>query len=342
MNVDKFNKITSKYPALKIAVVGDFCLDRYLEIDPDKKEISIETGLPVYNVVNIRPQPGGAGTVVNNLGAVGIGKIYVVGLAGNDGEGWELMECLRKVPGVCLDYFRRLDNWKTFTYTKPLVIEKDAPPRELNRLDIKNWTSPSLDAQKYIIEALEFLFSRVDSIVFLEQVDIPETGVLTNLVLSRVRELVEKYPETICIGDSRQGLMRFPGMIYKMNHKELCALCKKDINKTPTDVMNEAAKLAIQLGKPVVVTISEQGIVAASQDNNSFHVPIYPVRGPVDIVGAGDAVTANFISSYAAGANLLDAITIANAAASVVIHKLGTTGTASIDEIRSIIFSQDR
>ena len=40
-----------------IAVAGDFCLDRYLEIDASKSELSIETGLPVHNVVNVRAQP---------------------------------------------------------------------------------------------------------------------------------------------------------------------------------------------------------------------------------------------------------------------------------------------
>ena len=54
-------------------MAGDFCLDRYLEIDPTRKEVSIETGLPVHNVANVRPQPGGAGTILNNLVALGVG-----------------------------------------------------------------------------------------------------------------------------------------------------------------------------------------------------------------------------------------------------------------------------
>ena len=42
-------------------MVGDFCLDRYLEIDPALAETSLETGLPVHNVVRVRSQPGGGG-----------------------------------------------------------------------------------------------------------------------------------------------------------------------------------------------------------------------------------------------------------------------------------------
>jgi len=51
-------------------------------------------------------------------------------------------------------------------------------------------------------------------------------------------------------------------------------------------------------------------------------------------VGAGDAVTANLAAALAARATLREAIELANAAASVVIHQLGTTGTASVAEIR--------
>jgi len=55
------------------------------------------------------------------------------------------------------------------------------------------------------------------------------------------------------------------------------------------------------------------------------------------VVGAGDAVSANLAASLAAGANIREAIEIANAAASVVIHKLGTTGTATVNEIASLL-----
>ena len=94
MNADRFAAITGAYSKLKIGVVGDFFLDRYLEIDPSKGEISIETGLPVHNVVRVRSQPGAAGTIVNNLAALGVGTIPVVGFCGDDGEGYELRAAL--------------------------------------------------------------------------------------------------------------------------------------------------------------------------------------------------------------------------------------------------------
>src|SRR5712671_5335532 len=120
MTPERFQAITERYRELSIAVLGDFCLDRYLEIDPAKEEISLETGLPVHNVVNVRAQPGGAGTILNNLAALGVGAIYPISFIGEDGEGLELLNALSKRPGVRMDYVVRTAQRRTFTYCKPL------------------------------------------------------------------------------------------------------------------------------------------------------------------------------------------------------------------------------
>src|ERR1051325_8763829 len=116
MSPERFAEISARYSQLRLAVVGDFCLDRYLEIDPDRAETSIETGLPVYNVVRVRSQPGAAGTIVNNLVALGVGHIDLVGFCGEDGEGFELLRALRALPGVELSCFEQTSTRSTFTY----------------------------------------------------------------------------------------------------------------------------------------------------------------------------------------------------------------------------------
>ena len=95
--------------------------------------------------------------------------------------------------------------------------------------------------------------------------------------------------------------------------------------------------LARGTGQPVFVTLAERGIVGAFPGQRPEHVPAYPVRGPIDVVGAGDAVTANLAAALAAGADLREAMELAMAAASLVIHQLGTTGTASIRQIASLV-----
>jgi len=61
------------------------------------------------------------------------------------------------------------------------------------------------------------------------------------------------------------------------------------------------------------------------------------VRGEIDIVGAGDAVMANLATALAGGAEPGEAMRLAMAAASVVVHQLGTTGTASPGDLHDFV-----
>ncbi len=337
MNSSRFRAVTKQYSQLQIAVVGDFCLDRYLEIDSAKQEISIETGLEVHNVANIRSQPGAAGTVLNNLVALGIGSIFPVGFCGEDGEGMELGRALASLPGVSLKYFFATPQRRTFTYTKPLVIRRGQPPRELNRLDIKNWTPTPPPLRKRIVNAVQALASRVDAFIVLDQVDLAATGVVTREVLAALGAVGRARPLLPMVADSRRSLRGFPPLMFKMNAAELAKLVHARRAQSMADIQKTACRLAERNQRLVFVTLSERGILGAAPSGEMAHAPILPLRGPIDIVGAGDAVTANLAAALAAGASLSEALELANAAASVVIHKLGTTGTASIREIQKLV-----
>ena len=332
MHAERLHAITSRYPNLRIAVIGDFCLDRYFEIDPARQETSIETNLPVHNIVNVRCQPGGAGTILNNLAALGIGAIYPVGFCGDDGEGFELQRALRARRGVLMDHFIRTSERRTFTYTKPLVVHAGKAPEELSRLDIKNWTLTPPALQKQLIDAAVSVLQRADAAILLDQVDVPDTGVVTAALL----KAIGNARKPLILADSRRGLRGFPPVMFKMNRIEFSALTGAPRDLTVDPLKDAARALARKNQQNVFITLSEQGIIGASPDGDATHVPALPLRGGIDIVGAGDAVSANLVSALAAGASLQEAVTLANAGASIVIHQLGTTGTASVDQLRAM------
>jgi rfaE bifunctional protein kinase chain/domain len=339
MKPARFQAITGRYPKLRLALVGDFCLDRYLEIDPARQETSIETGLPVHNVVNIRSQPGAAGTILNNLVALGLGEIHPVGFAGEDGEGMELMRALRALPGVDLRHFVQTAERRTFTYTKPLVLAAGKAPRELSRLDFKNWTPTPPTVERRLIEGVEELAGRVDGFIVLDQVDHPDTGVVTHGLLQALGALSRRRQRLLMMADSRRGLGGFPPVTFKMNAAELAALVGAKGELYRPSIRAHAAALARKHGRPVFVTLAERGLLGASPDGKVEWVPALPVRGEIDIVGAGDAVTANLAAALAAGAGLRESLELANAAASIVIHQLGTTGTATVAQLSALLGS---
>jgi rfaE bifunctional protein kinase chain/domain len=337
MNRNRFHKLAQKYRTLRVGILGDFCLDRYLEIDPARAETSIETGLPVCNVVKVRAQPGAAGTILNNLVALGVGEIYPIGFCGEDGEGYELRRALAANRAVRLDGFLQTRTRCTFTYCKPLVIELGKPLRELNRLDTKNWTPTPAVVEDEVVASLKRLAPQLDAIIVLDQVDIAETGVITQRVRETIGQLANERKERLIIADSRRSLRGWPAVIFKMNAAELAVLTGVSANFELEELKRRAGLLARQQGRLVFVTLANRGMIGATPEGEVEHVPSLPVRGPIDIVGAGDAVTAALAVSLAAGATPREAIEIASTAASVVIHQVGTTGAASPEAIVALL-----
>lgn len=339
MNAGRFEAIIGRYPGLRIGVVGDFFLDRYLLIDPSRAETSIETGLPVHNVVEVRCRAGAAGTILNNLVALGVGEVHAVGFRGEDGEGFELQRELAAQPGVGLEHFLTVPSLRTPVYCKPIVLESGRPPRELSRFDSKNWSPIPEGLRRDLAARVVALGRRVDAMILMDQVDHPETGVVTRPVLEAAHACLRGGLVPVVLADSRRGLGDFPPMAFKMNAAELARMSGLGSIEAGS-VGGLAAGLAERNGQPVFVTMAERGVVGAVPGREPEHVDAHPVRGPIDVVGAGDAVTANLAAALAAGADAVEAMRLAMAAASVVIHQLGATGTASTRQVADLLFSR--
>ncbi len=158
MNTDRLNAILSRFTDRTVLVVGDFFLDKYLIIEHSLAETSMETGLEAHQVVEVRCQPGAAGTITNNLRAMGV-NVLAAGVIGDDGEGFELLRALDAV-GVDLDALVIRSDRCTPTYTKPMLREPDGTAHELNRLDIKNRSPLPAEVEDRLIKALRQLLPR--------------------------------------------------------------------------------------------------------------------------------------------------------------------------------------
>src|SRR5438034_1277621 len=120
---DLVEQILETMPSLTIAVLGDLFLDKYLDLDAALTEPSLETGLDAYQVVGVRCYPGAAGTVINNLAALGVGRVVPLAVIGDDGEGFELHRAFGKLANVDAAGVFAAKNpaFRTPTYTKPLL-----------------------------------------------------------------------------------------------------------------------------------------------------------------------------------------------------------------------------
>ena len=339
MSPGRLAALLGSFPRLRLAVVGDFCLDRYLEIDPDHTERSMETGLPVYKVDRVRSQPGAAGTVLNNLSALGVGTLLPVGFCGEDGEGFELERCLRALPSVTLEGFQRTPLRRTFTYCKPLLVRTGGAPVELNRLDSKNWTPTPPELCHSLAGAVRALRGQVDLVVVMDQVDIHGTGVVSGPVLEALAELSRDVP---VLADSRNGFGAYPPLVFKMNRAEFAALAGLELDAGAAEIQAALRAFSQCRGKDTFVTLAEGGIFGVRSGEAPEWTGALPLRGPIDVVGAGDSVTAALATALAAGAAILEAMELAMLAASLTVHQLGTTGTATPGEICALNEARSR
>jgi len=90
---------------------------------------------------------------------------------------------------------------------------------------------------------------------------------------------------------------------------------------------------ATRLQRPIFCTRGERGILLALPQSQVVSVPAYTVTGSIDVVGAGDSVSAGIACAVAAGAPVPAAAAFGNLVASITIQQIGTTGTATPEQV---------
>lgn len=333
MDEGRLDELLNRFPHLRVLVVGDFFLDKYLIIDRQLSEVSLETGLEAYQVVEVRCSPGAAGTVTSNLRALGV-CVTALGVIGDDGEGYELKRGLAG-RGVDIEPLVQRNDLFTPTYTKPMVQEPDGREHEIQRLDIKNHSPLPADVEEQVIARLQTLMPRVHAVVIADQVQERNCGVITDRLREEIGQLALRYPGKIFAADSRQRIGLFRHVIIKPNRREATLAVRPDWKGEFTlEAARECgAELFRRNRRPVFLTIGSQGILLLTEEGCQ-HVPAVPVEGQTDVVGAGDSVMAGLVSALGSGAEPEEAALLGNIVASITIQQIGTTGTATPAQVR--------
>lgn len=315
----------------KIAVVGDFFLDKYLLFDPALAETSVETGKTANQVVSVRHSPGAAGNVVKNLVSLGAGEVIPVGFTGDDGEGYELRHDLTDL-GCSTERMHYVPERRTPTYLKPQNAMVPGLAGESERYDTKNRLPLPLDVQWRIIESLSTIPS-LDAVIIADQVEEPECGVITATVRSALSVSARNHPGVIFFADSRRRISLFQDIMIKPNQSEAVQAVFGDSRKAADeDVIAAGDELHKRNGNTVFLTRSEKGMIIF-ENGVRREVGGVNVDGPTDPTGAGDSATAGAVLALAAGGTAVEAGIVANLVASITVQCIGSTGTATSDQL---------
>ena len=297
----------------KVLVVGDLILDRYWY--GATQRISPEAPVPIVRITNVEERIGGAANVAANTASLGA-RTTLVGMLGCDDRGDTLLELCRAC-GIETDVVRTQG---CPTTVKLRVISQH---QQLIRVDFEEKSSVDLSAD--ILAAVRRQLEATDILVVSDYAKGSVTRV-PDIIAAAVGA-----DKSIIVDPKGTDFGRYAGAtLITPNLREFEAV----VGHCPTDreITSKAVDLCRDLDlAAVLVTRGEAGMSLIPASGDAVHLQAQ-ARDVYDVTGAGDTVSAVMAVAMAAGNDFLNAVKMANAAAGLVVGKLGTA-TVSREEI---------
>ena len=297
--------VLPEFDGAKILVVGDVMLDRYWFGDVNR--ISPEAPVPVLKVERVEERPGGAANVARNIAALGA-QATLLSVVGDDEAG----TCLEKLLNQHDNIGALLHRDSSISTT--IKLRAVARHQQLLRIDFE--TQPSHEVLNAKLADFRTQLPLADVVVLS---DYGKGG------LAHIAEMIRLARETgkpVLIDPKGDDYVRYRGAtLLTPNRSEFREVAGSW--KTEAEFGSKAEKLRTELQlDALLVTRSEDGM-SLYRANEALHEPSQ-TREVFDVSGAGDTVIATLAVMLASGADLPDAMRIANRAAGIVVGKLGT------------------
>lgn len=317
ITLNRFDAICSDFKNKKIFIYGDVILDRY--IFGGVHRISPEAPVPVIKIRNEEFRLGGAGNVSANIDKLGAESI-LSGIVGDDIHAKTLFELKNKNNII-------VQSKKNKTLVKTRVISQRQQMLRIDREETINLNSQIEDKIKNSLDRVS-----IDGIIISDYAKGTVNKKVIELLKKKARNaripiIVDPKPPNFLLYSRIDGITP--------NQKEAEEIIKKKIN---TDLDAQEATRLIRKkfnSRFCLITRGDKGITASEAGKKAFHVPACS-HEVFDVTGAGDTVASVLMLALVSGATLKEAVSLANAAASIVIEKIGTS-QVDIDEFRNRI-----
>jgi len=276
--------------------------------------IAAEAPVPVVDVISESQRPGGAANVVNNICALG-GKAIICSVVGNDSPGETLRQELQQIgvetTGLLTDATRP-------TTLKTRIIVQH---QQVARFDRESRAGISQELGARLIEIVKQAIPSIDGVIIEDY----GKGVVTTDLVQHIVALTTQAGKTIAVDPKTNHFSRYPGVsVITPNHHEAGAALQMTITDHDS-LLSVGKQLLEQLAcQFVLITRGGEGMSLFERQRQIVtHVPAM-AQEVYDVTGAGDTVVAALTLGLAAGGDPVDATLLANAAAGVVVGKLGT------------------
>jgi D-beta-D-heptose 7-phosphate kinase/D-beta-D-heptose 1-phosphate adenosyltransferase len=309
------------FSQLKVLVVGDLMLDRYILGEVDR--ISPEAPVPVLRHAQRYERAGGAANVAMNLAGLGC-QALLAGFWGEDTEKEELAAFLEKA---------EVDTTGVVTTGLPTISKTRIVGRQqqLLRLDIESREKPGEADCVRLKERVVALVSKVHAVVLSDYAK----GALTRALCEATIREARRLGVPVLVDPKTPDLSKYSGatMVCPNLHELSLATGVAAQEMEALLRAGEAQRVEHEL-QYLCVTMSEKGI-RVLWDGGTYHSPAR-AREVFDVSGAGDTVIATLAAGLAGGLKVETAVELANMAAGIVVGKVGTVPIAAHELVAAL------
>jgi D-beta-D-heptose 7-phosphate kinase/D-beta-D-heptose 1-phosphate adenosyltransferase len=306
---------------LRILVVGDLMLDRYIHGDVER--ISPEAPVPILRHAQRYDRAGGAANVAMNLAGLGC-RVSLAGFWGQDSEQSDLTAILETA----------LIDWSGVVTTNLPTISKTrivGRQQQLLRLDIESREHPSSEFREQLVDRVNALLPGIDAVILSDYAK----GVITSELCVHVMRRARQMGTPILVDPKTPNFGKYAGatMVCPNLHELSIATGIGSQSLDELLVAGERQRQEHNLTY-LAVTMSEKGIRVLREDG-AYYSPAR-AREVFDVSGAGDTVIATLAAGLAGKLELESAVELANLAAGIVVGKVGTVPITKHDLILAL------
>lgn len=321
--------IFKDFSNIKILCIGDIMLDKFVYGNVNR--ISPEAPVQILKHKKTKEMLGGCGNVVANLATLGCETEYI-GIVGKDSSGEKIAKLLQEVG--CHFHLLKLENYKTIVKTRFI-----AGNNHILRLDEEEKLPLTKNLQPKFKTILDKAIKNADIVLLSDY----NKGIFSFDITQLIINLCHKYNKIVVVDPKGKDYTKYSGSTFvKPNLKEFQEATGIEVNPFDENFEEKIIKGAKYLFDKcsinnLIVTMSEYGMLCVTSDNPDKITLIPTVAKDVfDVSGAGDTTIAVFTLAVAMGLTTFEAMKLANAAAGIVVGKVGIA-CVTADELKNFI-----
>lgn len=312
---ERLKEILLRSKQIKVLVVGDLMLDRYIWGTVDR--ISPEAPIQILEFASENMAPGGAANVANNLKALQC-QVHLCGVVGDDENGRQLFHILKEKgidsEGVMVDPSRPTTH----------KVRAIAHNQQILRIDREVHRAVSHEVLTKVTSYLMQMIPEVDGIICSDY----KKGLMVDELLRTVIDSGHRHELRLALDPKGSDYSRYRGVdVLTPNLQEIEIASKIPI--IGEEELDRAVECAFGLteSRAILVTRGKEGMTLYENGGSKTHIPA-DVREVYDVTGAGDTVISVFGLGLFCNADLVDAAWLANKAAGIAVGKLGTAAVS--------------